>query len=244
VWLWLHSCAVADERIKLEVEEREHIGSRASRRLRRDGMIPGVLYGRGADPRSICLPERELRRVLTGSHGLNAIVDVVVAGQKTVHPSILKEFQRDPVRGYVSHVDLMEVRLDRPIQASVAVELVGEPEGVKEGGVLSQVVREVNVEALPLEIPERLELDVSGMQINDTLRLADLRPREGVTYLDDPEETVLATVTPPTRIVEPEELEPEEGVEVAEGEEPPEGEAEAPAEAESGAEGESGTASE
>src|SRR4029453_14134145 len=111
------------------------------------------------------------------------------------------------------------VRLDQPIQAQVVVELVGDPEGVKEGGVLSQVQREINVEALPLEIPERLELDVSGMAIGDTLRLADLPAREGVTYLDDAEETVLATVGAPTQIVEPE---PEEE-ELAEGEERPEG---------------------
>jgi large subunit ribosomal protein L25 len=126
------------------------------------------------------------------------------------------------------------VRLDQPIQARVVVELVGEPEGVTEGGVLSQVSREITVEALPMEIPEHLELDVSHMAIGDTLRLVDLGPPgEGVTYLDDPEETVLATVTMPTRFVEPEleEVEGEEGEEgelaegeVAEGEEGAEGE--------------------
>jgi large subunit ribosomal protein L25 len=110
------------------------------------------------------------------------------------------------------------VRLDQPIQASVTVQLVGEAVGVKEGGVLSQVQREINVEALPMEIPEHIDLDVSGMAIGDTLRLADLPPMEGVTYLDDPEETVLASVALPAREVEPE---PEEGVE---GEELPEGE--------------------
>jgi large subunit ribosomal protein L25 len=164
-------------------------------------------------------------------------------------PSVLKDYQVDPVRGHVMHIDLQEVRLDQPIQAQVVVELVGEPEGVKEGGVLSQVAREVNVEALPLEIPERLELDVSDMQMGDTKRLADLIAPEGVTLLDDPEETVLATVTMPTRIVEPEpeeEEELEEGElpegEVPEGEEAPEGAAEAPAEPEADAEGEQGTA--
>ena len=156
----------------------------------------------------------------------------------------------DPVRGDLIHVDLQEVRLDQPIHAQVVVELVGDPEGVKEGGVLSQVQREINVEALPLEIPDRLELDVSPMAIGDTLRLADLPPREGVTYLDDPEETVLATVTMPTQIVEPEVEEEEleegaelpEGAEVPEGEEAPEGAAEAPAERAADAAGDQGTA--
>jgi large subunit ribosomal protein L25 len=114
------------------------------------------------------------------------------------------------------------------------VELVGEPVGVTEGGVLSQVNREVTVQALPMEIPEHLELDVSGMAIGDTLRLADLPASDGVEYVDDPEETVLATVGMPTRIVEPE-PEEVEGEELEEGELPegevPEGE-EAPAEGE------------
>ena len=218
---------MAGERIRLEVRERERRGSADARRLRRAGLIPGVLYGRGKKPHAICVPERELRRVLTGEHGLHAILDVVLEGQKSTHASILKEFQRDPIRGRLIHVDLQEVRLDQPIVAQVAVELVGEAVGSKEGGVLSQVTREISVEALPLEMPDRLELDVSEMAIGDTLRIADLTPREGATYLDDAE-TVLATVTMPTRVVEPE-VEEEE-VEVPEGEEAPEGAAEAPAE--------------
>src|SRR5919198_3978240 len=195
---------MAGERIKLQVTERERRGSSDARRLRREGFIPGVLYGNGKEPHAICIPERELGRVLTGPAGLHAILDVVLEGQKSTHASILKDYQVDPIRGHLEHVDLQEVRLDRPIQAVVAVQLIGEPAGVKEGGVLSQVQREINVEALPMEVPEHLELDVSGMAIGDTLRLADLPERAGVRYLDDPEETVLATVTMPTQIVEPE----------------------------------------
>jgi len=191
-------------------------------------MIPGVLYGRGHKPHAISVPERELRRVLTGDHGLHAILDVVLEGQKTAHASILKEYQRDPVKGKLIHIDLQEVRLDQPIQAQVAVELVGEAIGSKEGGVLSQVTREITVQALPMEMPDRIELDVSRMAIGDTLRISDLAQAvEGVSYLDDLD-TVLATVTMPSRFVEPE---PEEGEEVAEGEEAAEGAAEAPAEA-------------
>ena len=234
---------MAGERIKLEVTERERRGSRDARRLRRTGMIPGVLYGRG-NPHAICVPERELRRVLTGSGGLHAILDVVLEGQKTTHPSILKSYQQDPLRGRLTHVDLQEVRLDQPIQSQVVVTLHGEPAGVKEGGVLSQVSREVNVEALPMQIPEHIDLDVSGLGVGESLRVADLPPIEGVTYLDDPEETVLATVGLPTRVEEPEEV-LEEGEEVAgvpEGEQAPEGGAEAPLEPDADAAGDPGTA--
>jgi large subunit ribosomal protein L25 len=238
---------MAGERIKLTVRERESRGSADARRLRKQGFIPGVLYGKGKSSYAICVPERDLRRVLTGAGGLHAILDVVLEGQATTHASILKDYQQDPIRGHISHIDLQEVRLDQPIQASVTVQLIGEPAGVKEGGVLSQVQREINVEALPLEIPERLELDVSGMAIGDTLRLADLPPREGVTYLDDAEGTVLATVGAPTQIVEPEPEEEElaEGEElpegeVPEGEEAPEGAAEALSEPEADAAGEQG----
>ncbi len=234
---------MAGERIRLEVEERERRGSRDSRRLRRDGLIPGVLYGRGHKPHPICVPERELRRVLTGSAGLHAILEVVLAGQKSTHSSILKDYQLDPIRGKIEHFDLQEVRLDEAIQTAVVVELVGESAGTKAGGVLSQVTREVRVEALPLEVPERLELDVSAMEIGDTLRLSDLAARDGVAFLDDPD-TVLATVTLPTKVEEPEvevEEELEEGAEVPEGEEAPEGAAEAPAEPEAEAAGEPGT---
>jgi large subunit ribosomal protein L25 len=222
--------AVAGDRVKLEVHEREQRGSADARRLRKQGLIPGVLYGRGT-LRAICVPERELRRALTGAHGLHTILDVVIDGDGKPHASILKDYQQDPLRERISHVDLMEVRLDQPIQASVAVELSGEPEGVTMGGVLTQVTREINVEALPMEIPEHIELDVSAMAIGDSLRVADLHAMPGVTYLDDPD-TVVATVGQPTRVEEPEEMvEGEEEVTgVPEGEQAPEGGAESPLE--------------
>ncbi|HEX2046110.1 MAG TPA: 50S ribosomal protein L25, partial [Gaiellaceae bacterium] len=191
-----------------------------------------------------CVEERELRRVLTGDHGLHAILDVVFDGQKTAHHAVLKDYQLDPTRARLLHIDLHEVRLDQPIQAQVVVELVGESEGVKEGGVLTQVSREVNVEALPMEVPDRLELDISAMTIGDSLRVGDLGAPEGVTLLDDPE-TVLATVTPPTRVELPEEMVEEEEAEAVEGEVPPEeqpeGAAEGPAEPQADTAGEEQT---
>ena len=216
---------MSGDRIKLEVEERPDRGSRNSRRLRAQGLVPGVLYGKGHS-RAIVVPERDLRTALTGSSGLHAILDVVMAGQKTVHPSILAEYQLDPMRGTVTHIDLREVRLDQPINATVVVQLVGEPEGVKTGGILSLVTRELNVEALPMEIPEHIDADVSALEVGDALRLEDLPLVENVLFLDDLHETVIATVSAPRVEVEPEieeELEGEEGVEgegeAAEGEE-------------------------
>jgi large subunit ribosomal protein L25 len=238
---------MAGERTKLVVAERERLGSAESRRLRKEGLVPGVLYGNG-EPVAISVAERELRRALTGAGGLHAILDVEIDGKGNAHASILKEYQVDPVRGLVTHVDLQEVRLDRAIQASVTVLLLGgeDAPGVREGGVLSQPLREVTVEALPLEVPEHIDLDVSRMDIGGTLRISDLTTPEGVTLLDDPE-MVVATVTAPTKVVEPEPTEEElaalEEAEAAEGEEGEEGAegGEGPAESEAEASGDEGS---
>jgi large subunit ribosomal protein L25 len=199
----------------LLVHNRAVLGSAESRRLRRKGLIPGILYGR-EEPVPISIAERDLRTALTTRGGLNAVLDVVVEGGKT-HSSVLKEYQQDKIRGHITHVDLQEVRLDQPIHATVPVTLHGEAAGVKEGGVLTQVTSEVTVEALPMEVPEHLEADISELQIGDTLRLSAVRLPEGVTLLDDPEEIVIASVTQP-RIEEEPETTPEGGEELADGE--------------------------
>jgi large subunit ribosomal protein L25 len=233
---------VAGDRFRLEVKARELLGSPESRRLRKQGLIPGVLYGR-TSAKAFAVEERLLRTALTGPSGLHAVLDVVIEGQSTPHSTILKEYQRDPIRGHVRHIDLQEVRLDVAIQATVNVHLHGAEDapGVKEGGVLSQPASTINVEALPMEVPESIEADVSGMEIGDTLRLEDLPAIEGVVFLDDPHETVIANVSAPIVEVEPEpeEIEGEEGEpgeapegEAAEGE-APESAGEAPAEPES-----------
>ena len=221
--------AVPSERHQLLVTQRDVLGSAESRRLRRRGLIPGILYGRER-PVAISVPERDLRSALTTDGGLNAVLDVVVddAGGK-VHPSVLKEFQRDVVRGVITHVDLQEVRLDQAIHATVPVSLIGESVGVKEGGILSQVTIEVTVEALPMEVPQHLDFDVSALGIGDAARLDALHVPEGVRLLDDPD-TVLVNVTHATRA---EEI---EGEALAEGEAEP-GAAEPAADSEAAAEG-------
>jgi large subunit ribosomal protein L25 len=213
--------AVATERVRLEVQERSQSGSAASRRMRREGLVPGVLYGRGVKSRPIAVSERELRQALSGEHGAHAVLDVLIEGQARPHPSVLKEYQRDPVRGDIVHFDIQVVRLDEPIQATVGVTLLGEAPGTKVGGALSLVTHELRVQALPAQVPQHIEADVSALELGSSLRVADLSVAEGVTLLDDPE-LVIATVTTPTQVVEEE----VEEVELAEGEEV----AEAPAE--------------
>ncbi|HTA34215.1 MAG TPA: 50S ribosomal protein L25 [Solirubrobacteraceae bacterium] len=180
---------------KLSVNSRAAEGSRAVRRLRRSGRVPGVLYGGGGDPVGFDADARELRLALAGS---GAVLDLSVDGGKPT-PVVLKEAQRHPVRGETVHVDLLRVNLNEAIHAVVPVELEGvdDAPGVKEGGVLEQITRDLNVEALPTAIPESIVHQVGEMQIGETILLSALTTPDGVTLLDDPEETVIATLSPP-----------------------------------------------
>jgi large subunit ribosomal protein L25 len=192
---------MADKRPSLAVEERPETGSRAARRLRREGLIPGVVYG-GGDCTAVRIDARELRSALIAS---SAVIDVSIGGGKS-RPVIVKDQQHHPVRDEIVHIDLLEVRLDEKIHTTVPLELEGAEEapGAKEGGVVEHVTRELNIEALPTSIPERVVADVSGMEAAATMHLSELTPPEGVVFLDDPEETIIATVTIPTEVVEPE----------------------------------------
>jgi large subunit ribosomal protein L25 len=218
---------MAGERIKLVVQERPELGSRATRRLRQQGFVPGVIYGHGNEPRAFAVEERELRRALTGDHGLHAILDVKLEGESKSRASILKDYQRDRVRDTVTHIDLLEVSLDETIQSQVNVVLTGDSIGVREGGVLSQASHQVTVEAKPLEIPEHVDIDITNLGLGDSLRVADLTASEGVAFLDDPD-TVIVSVVAPTQEVEEEVAEGE----AAEGGEAPEGAAEESTESE------------
>ncbi len=221
---------------QLSIAARESASSRESRRLRRTGAVPGVLYGGGEDPICFSVDARELRHALAGA---GAVLELSVDGGKS-EPAVLKEMQVHPVRGEYVHVDLLRVDLNVAIHTTVPLELSGAEEapGAKEGGVLEHITREVNIEALPADIPESLVLDVSAMEINDTLTLEAVEAPQGVTILDDLEETTVATLTPPRLAEEEEEAIEEETELVGEGEEAPEGEGEAAA----GGEGESAPA--
>ncbi len=180
---------------KLNVSSRAAGGSRAARRLRRSGRVPGVVYGGGAESVGFDADARELRVALAGS---GAVLDLSVDGERAT-PVVLKEAQRDPVRGETIHVDLLRVRLDEAIHATVPLELTGvdDAPGVKEGGVLEQITRELNVEALPTAIPESIRHAVGEMEIGDTILLTAVSAPEGVTLLDAAEDTVVATLSPP-----------------------------------------------
>jgi large subunit ribosomal protein L25 len=212
---------MADTTTKLDVKSRAAAGSRAARRLRRSGRVPGVLYGGGGESVGFDADARELRLALAAS---GAVLDLSVDGE-TATPVVLKEAQRDPVRGQTVHVDLLRVRLDEAIHAVVPLELLGidDAPGVKEGGVLEQITRELNVEALPTAIPEAIVHEIGEMQIGETIGLGAVAMPAGVTLLDDVEDTVVATLSPPKLQAEVEEEIEAETELVGEGEEPSEG---------------------
>jgi large subunit ribosomal protein L25 len=226
---------MASDRATLTVSARDTFGSRASRRLRRDGLVPGVVYGHGGDARPFQVPARELRVLLGEGHTL---LDLQIDGTEAV-PVVIKEQQHHPLRGDVVHLDCLEVRLDEKIESDVPIELEGADQapGVREGGVLEHVTREVTVEALPTEIPEVLTADVSEMVIGDTLTLEAVTAPMGVEFAlgEDvtQDEITIATLSPPRVEEEPEpdleeeaELVGEDGepIEAPEGEEAPDGE--------------------
>jgi large subunit ribosomal protein L25 len=212
--------ATATETSSLQVQPREVEGSRAARRLRRAGNVPGVLYGGGTDPVPFAIDARTLRNTLAHSH---AVLELSVEGGEST-PVVVKELVRHPVSGEIVHLDLLRVRMDVKIQSTVVVDLVGveQAPGVREGGVLEQVTREVAIEALPGDIPDTIQHDASTLEVGATLYLSELAAPSGVSLLDDPE-TVVATITAPRLQIEDEnEIEQETeviGEGAAEGEE-------------------------
>ncbi|MET0614078.1 MAG: 50S ribosomal protein L25 [Thermoleophilaceae bacterium] len=215
------------QRPTLDVEDRPERGTRAAKRLRREGYVLGVVYGgKDGDSSSFKVNAHLLRQVLVDG---SALIDLKVGGK--TRPVIVKDQHQHPVRDELLHIDLLEVRLDEKIQTQVNVHLEGAEEapGIKEGGVLEHVTHELNIEALPTDIPDVIHVDVSGLEIAATMHLSEITAPQGVTFLDDPEETIIATVVVPTEVEEPEIEEEtvlvgEDGEPLEEGAEPAEGE--------------------
>ncbi len=216
---------MSSERATLTASPRNEFGSRTTRRLRRDGKIPGVVYSKGTEAISFQVESRDARVILGG----HALFDLQIEGSDAV-PVVVKEQQHHPVRGELQHLDLQKVDLKVKIQSDVAIVLEGEEDapGNKQGGVLEHVTREVTVEALPTDIPDSIPLDVSAMEINDTLTLDDLVVPSELEVISDLEDTevTLVTLSPPRVEEEPEEVEVDPELVGEEGEEGAEGEAE------------------
>jgi large subunit ribosomal protein L25 len=228
---------MASKTTKLDVAGRTPGSSRDTRRLRRAGRVPGIIYGGGEEPVGFSVDARELRHAL---HAAGAVLELSVDGSQGT-PVVLKDSQLHAVRGELMHVDLLRVDLNQPISAVVSIELLGAEDapGAKEGGILEHVTREVTIEALPADIPESIQYDVSEMQMNDTLLLSAVTAPPGVTILADLEATVVATLTPPKLQAEVEEEIEAETELVGEGEGAAEAQAEGATaeEAEAAAEG-------
>lgn len=213
------------DQVTLSAQRRVETGSRPARRMRREGLVPAVVYGRGLDVIEVAVSARELYRALHTEAGANALIEVQVDnGDKVL--AVAREVQRHPVRGEVTHLDFIKVSLDVAIEAEVSIEYTGIPIGVAdEGGIVETIENSVMIEALPTAIPSSIALDISELSVGDTLKIADLPDVEGVTYLDDPERPLVTVLIP--RIIEEEvvEVEGEEGL-LEEGEELEAGEAE------------------
>ena len=184
---------MAADKITLEVQSRSQTGTREVKRMRRTGVVPGVVYGGGSDPRAIVVDMRVLRAALTGDQGRNAILHVSIDGGPTV-PSILKDWQVDPVKDVLRHIDLLEIALDKAITANVPVVLSGESPGAKIGGAFNQLVHQLRVQAIPTDMPSQLTLDISSLQVGGTLRVSDVAVPAGATVLDD-SDMIVASVS-------------------------------------------------
>lgn len=197
------------ERIKLLAEVRESRGSSYSRNLRAKGQIPGVIYGKGREPLALSIDEKEIKKVI----GKNSLIDLGF-GEETASV-VLKDIQRDPLRGNPIHFDFQEVDLKQRITITVSIHLEGTPAGIKEGGILQQTLREVDLECLPTEMPNYLQVDISHLKVGESLHVDELVVPENLTILTSPEEVVVTIVTPTLNVKEEEDVADEEETEAA-----------------------------
>jgi len=196
------------DRVKLVVSPRDVDGSREARRLRRRGLIPAVIYGSGNPAVSVAVEQHALRDALATGAGLHAVLDVMIEGQTQPHVAIVKEYEIDKVKHFMTHVDFQEINLTEAIESNVTVTLVGTPAGVRlDGGVLDVVTREVLVSALPTDMPEHLTLNVDELAVGDVARVSDLAVPADVTILDDLDEVICSVLAPRVEEEEPEEAE-------------------------------------
>lgn len=178
----------------LEVEKRDAAGKGVARQLRREGKIPGVLYG-GGKSEFLAMEHNVARKVLLSQEGHTGLLTVKIPGEKD-RVAVLQDHQLDPITGAILHVDLFEVSMDKPIRVRVPVSVVGEvPVGVKEGGILQQPMRELHIECLPAQIPDHVEVTATELGVGDGIHVKDLEAPSGVKILDDQELMVVHVAT-------------------------------------------------
>lgn len=185
----------------LHATKRVTSGSRPSKRLRRDGRVPGVVYGSTIEPQPVHVAARDLYAVLHTEAGLNAIIELDVEGSTVL--TVAREVQRHPARGEIEHLDFIEVRLDTEIHAEVGIDYLGVPIGVRdEGGMVETIVSSITITALPNAIPSSIEVDIEHLGMGDTLKVSDLPVIDGVTYSADDDAPLLLVTPPPALLVE------------------------------------------
>jgi len=211
------------EVIKILAERRNDVGKGVARKLRAGGKLPGVIYGPDVDPFPVAVDAKEFSTMMRIQGGAGKLIDLTVNGEETPRKVILRELQRDPVSGVFEHVDLYQVSMKKKLIMTARITLVGISEGVKLGGILQSIIRELDIACLPMDIPDRVELDVSALEIGDSIHVRNINI-DKVDILTNPERTVV-TVVPPTVIKVAEAEEEAEGEEGEEGEGEGEGEA-------------------
>ena len=211
------------ENLSLSVDKRTQTGKSGARAVRRAGNIPGVVYGI-QDSTPLSIKPKELETLLGTRAGANVVFQLNVEGEAVPErPVIVKELQRDPMRGDILHADFLEIRMDEKIEIAVPLSLSGEPPGEKMGGTISQLLRELEISCLPNAIPEQIEVDISEVEIGDVIHVRDLQIPEGVELVADPDDPVMTVIVP---VEEEEEVDEDELLDVeAEGEDAPDGEA-------------------
>ena len=187
----------------IDVNPRTEFGKNPSRRLRRSGMIPGIVYGSSKPPVPVTVDPKQVERVLRSESGVNTVFMLNLVGKDQRRHAMIKDYQIDPVSSRLQHADFIRIQMDEAIEVNVPIQTVGEAPGVKlDQGILDMPLREIRIESLPADIPDSIKVDISSLKIGDTIRVADLQVSPKVKILTDPSQTV-AVVAPPAKEEEP-----------------------------------------
>lgn len=201
------------EKILLNAEARPEKGKGSARSLRRREMLPAIIYSAGKST-PIKLNRREVVKLISSGVGEHALINIELTEgekKKASHPTLIKEYQTDPVTNELLHVDFFEVSLKKKIKINIPVVLVKEPRGVKQGGIMQHHIREIQIECFPTEIPDGIDVDAEFMEIGQSLHVSDLKPPEGIKITSDPNEVILSVMAPVVEEEAPEEIAEEEG---------------------------------